>query len=42
MVGESKPKAADILCLEIDSCYRGRVEIWRDRNGKIVNVDIIR
>lgn len=48
----SKPKADDQtfevsqnldgLTLELDSCYRGRLEIWKDRKGEIVKVDIIR
>jgi hypothetical protein len=30
------------LTLELDHCYRGVVEIWKDEKGKIVKVTILR
>lgn len=28
--------------VEFDSCYRGKIEIWKDENGEVVRVSIIR
>lgn len=28
--------------VEFDSCYRGKIEIWKDGNGKVVSYKIIR
>ena len=30
------------LTLEYDSCYRGKIEIWKDGNGEVVSQKIIR
>lgn len=30
------------LKLEHDTCYRGRIEIWKDKKGNIVKQSIIR
>lgn len=30
------------LTVEYDSCYRGKIEIWKDQNGVVVRVNIIR
>lgn len=30
------------LTLEIDHCYRGVVEIWKNEKGEVVRVGIIR
>jgi hypothetical protein len=42
---ESPPKKdKEILkvYVEFDSCYRGKIEIWKDVNGKVVSYKIIR
>ncbi|WP_262480988.1 hypothetical protein [Algoriphagus resistens] len=28
--------------IEYDSCYRGKIEIWKDENGVVVWMGIIR
>lgn len=30
------------VTIEYDSCYRGRIEIWKDRDGNVVYQKIIR
>jgi len=30
------------LTVEYDSCYRGKIEIWRDDSGRVVSQKIIR
>lgn len=30
------------LTLEYDSCYRGKIEIWKDGNGEVVRIRIVR
>jgi hypothetical protein len=30
------------VTVEYDSCYRGKIEIWKDGNGEVVSQKIIR
>ena len=38
---KSKHKSSD-LTVEYESCYRGKIEIWKDEKGKVVSQKIIR
>lgn len=44
--GKEKPsKGSDPLegcSLEYDFCYRGKIEIWKDENGEVVRMRIVR
>jgi len=43
---EPKPsKGSELLegwTVEYDSCYRGKIEIWKDGNGEVVRTIIVR
>lgn len=30
------------VTVEYDSCYRGKIEIWKDEKGEVVRMEILR